>query len=148
MTRGIPKMKTCSHVGLKKSPIRIASWTPLTKPQYGTTTIRFEKGVVREIRDYPNDEEIVPLVKAMAKAVTRMPALKAMTVTGAVDGVRPDSIFELAFVAQGQSDIEDQRPEDTAKPRLYCRMGDWRPAEEAMECWRVAMPGLFVKFFL
>jgi hypothetical protein len=100
----------------------------------------------RRFRDYPIDEEILPLLKAMAKAVARMPALQMLSVMGAPDG-NLDAVFEVVFIEAGVSDLMDENPEDSLRPRLYWQTGDWRPAEEVLDLWKEAARGLLVKFF-
>ncbi|KAH8598452.1 hypothetical protein B0O99DRAFT_699816 [Bisporella sp. PMI_857] len=100
----------------------------------------------RRFRDYPVDEEILPLLKAMAKAVARMPALQMLSVMGSPDG-NPDAVFEVVFIEAGVSDLMDENPEDSLRPRLYWQTGDWRPAEEVLDLWEEAAQGLLVKFF-
>lgn len=107
---------------------------------------------IRRFRDYPNDEEILPLLEAMAKAAARMPALQVMSLTGIIDG-SPDGLFEVAFIAASVPDIMDELLEDASRPRLYWQTRDWRPPEELLELWRRIVPrmgpesGLLIKFF-
>jgi len=70
-TNGTPKAKPCAHV--IPSLTQTVTRTPLTTAHLGflpSDQRRARSGIIpsRKFRDYPIDEEILPLLKAMAKA--------------------------------------------------------------------------------
>lgn len=100
----------------------------------------------RMFREYPVDEEILPLLTAMARSVARMPVLQSLSVEADLNGCR-DAVFDIMFTAPGRKDFMDVEDEDRERPRLYWRTGDWRPCKQVLALWEEAVPGLLVRFF-
>jgi len=73
----------------------------------------------RLFRVWPNNEEILPLLKAMARGAKCMPVLDSMTLRAEL--AQPGAEFEIAFIAKGVPDMFDKDPEqDVKRDRLYC----------------------------
>jgi hypothetical protein len=100
---------------------------------------------LRRFRNYYINEEILLLLKAMAKAIACIPALQILSIIGASDG-NPDTVFEVVFIKAGVSELINENPEDLLRPRLYWQTGDWRLAKEVLDLSKEAVRGLLVKF--
>ena len=100
---------------------------------------------IRAFRTLPSDEQINPLLHAMARAATRMPRLESMSLTSTMRD--PDGAgFEIYFHAAGQSSKLDSEPGDTDQARLDWVVGSWRPEDEVLKIWQEGREGLRIRF--
>lgn len=91
---------------------------------------------VRIFRTKPDSDKINPLLIAMARAAGQMPKLQGMWLAAAQLGCWDHSYFELGYVAPGLEMLQGEDIGDVEKPRLWWRVGKWRPEEEVLRLWR------------
>lgn len=104
----------------------------------------------RQFRTWPNDERILPLLRAMAKATACMPAIRHMSLHAWLDH-RCRNRFEVAFLAPGVKRSGDKDDDVSHNYRLYWRTGGWRPDDELLDLWKHVVPegggSLLIKYF-
>lgn len=98
-------------------------------------------------RTYPNDETMTPLLVAMGRATSRMPALRQMSVV-APKALPPmiitfgpqSAMFYFDFYGEGiKKRATFEKPGNEQGPRaVFTAGGKWRPAAEVETAWREA----------
>ena len=104
---------------------------------------------VRRFRTKPDSDQINPLLIAMARATGQMPKLERMSLAAAQSFCAGKFQFELKYLAPGQDSFQDEETGDEEKPRLYWRVGKWRPEAEVLRLWsegKGTEQEIFVKF--
>lgn len=104
----------------------------------------------RGFRSWPRNATILPWLKAVAKAVKCMPALKSMSMTGgAMSASDPhEDIGGLEFTFAGKGDdpilynhydeLEGMKEENRWRNRLLRGTSGWRPDDELTMLWNEA----------
>ena len=104
------------------------------------------KDLTKRDRTVPNDELMLPLLSAFARALARMPALKVARLESKIGPPEtksqdsPDRTWSVDYVAPWQQyEYEAGRgePLDLSAPRAYFNVaGGWRPSEEVLQLFR------------
>ncbi|KXX74052.1 hypothetical protein MMYC01_209829, partial [Madurella mycetomatis] len=90
-----------------------------------------------DFRTTPDDEVMLPLLEAFARAVAQMPSLKTANLTTPL----PDPHIEW-FVSYGapgtRCGYEEYAEEDgvLSKPRFFFHVQDWRPSDQVLDLFR------------
>ncbi|KAK4156177.1 hypothetical protein C8A00DRAFT_30990 [Chaetomidium leptoderma] len=94
-----------------------------------------------EFRTVPDDEVMLPLLAAFARAAAQMPALKNAYLATPVP--EPQSVWFVLYGAPGitcggeELMVAEGEPEPPLNtPRVYFGVGDWRPSAEVVDLFR------------
>jgi hypothetical protein len=79
----------------------------------------------RRYRDYPNDDEILSLLKAQAKATACMPNLVTMSLVCDLDGPANRN-FEIQYKTPGSAIDNSDELDIEGRYSLLCMTGAWR----------------------
>ena len=100
---------------------------------------------IRRFRTITSDALMNPLRLAQARAAVHMPKLQTMSLESTIDDFNTSG-FSIYFYAAGQRSNREFDSGDTDKPRLFWRVGAWRPDNEVLKIWREGREGLLIKF--
>ncbi|KAL2166720.1 hypothetical protein VTG60DRAFT_2283 [Thermothelomyces hinnuleus] len=89
-------------------------------------------------RIVPDDELVVPLLGAFARAVAQMPALKSACLTASLR--RPYTVWFVCFDApgadSGHNHFLDDPDRGTSEPRVFFRVHHWKPPKQVLDLFQ------------